>query len=157
MWKLNRNNITKRYCNNLTAIKISDITAWCNINFKDASANPLCYNDGSLYLKDQLINELTIPNEITLIKDYTFYHCSSLTKVSMPETVTKIGVDTFNGCINLKEIDIPNSVKEIGVGAFTDCENLTNLTIGSGIVKIDSKSFKNTPLKNLYIHANTPP
>lgn len=145
------------YCNNLTAIKISDITAWCNINFKDASANPLCYNDGSLYLKDQLINELTIPNEITLIKDYTFYHCSSLTKVSMPETVTKIGVDTFNGCINLKEIDIPNSVKEIGVGAFTDCENLTNLTIGSGIVKIDSKSFKNTPLKNLYIHANTPP
>lgn len=53
-------------CKGLQNIYISDLSAWCKIDFEDYYANPLYYAD-NLYLNDTLVEELTIPNDVVSI------------------------------------------------------------------------------------------
>ncbi len=87
-------------CDNLTSVYISSIEAWCNISFSNASANPL-YSARNLYLNNELLTELEIPNTITEIKAYAFYRCDSLTSVTIPDSVISIGASAFYGCDSL--------------------------------------------------------
>ena len=85
-------------CSSLTEVYISDLSAWCRIDFGYTSANPLC-NGGKLYLNNVVITELEIPNDITEIKRCAFYTCSSFTSVTIPDGVTSIGDYAFKHCI----------------------------------------------------------
>ncbi len=93
-------------CSNLTGVHITDLAAWCNIQFADATANPLFYGK-KLYLNDNLITALKIPSGVTAIKDYAFLNCSSLTSITIPEDITSIAQSAFSGCSNLKSITLP--------------------------------------------------
>ena len=90
-------------CYRLTDVHISDLSAWCNIEFGDYYANPLSYAE-NLYLNNELVTELVIPNDITEIKKYAFYGCSGLTSITIPGTITNIGYSAFNGCTGLTSI-----------------------------------------------------
>ena len=107
----------------LTAVYVSDLSAWCNIDFEGAESNPLYYAH-KLYLNDELVTELVIPDGVTEIKDYAFYGCSGLKNVKIPNSVTSIGYGAFYNCSGLTRIVIPNSVTSIGNNAFYGCENL---------------------------------
>ena len=85
-------------CNSLTSIYISDIAAWCNISFSSAYSNPLFYV-GNLYLNNELVTDLTIPDSATTIRNYAFWGCYSLTSVTIPDSVTRIEKSAFCGCI----------------------------------------------------------
>lgn len=85
-------------CYGLTAVNITDLEAWCNIDFESYNSNPL-YFAQHLYLRGEEIKELVIPNSITTIGDYAFQGCSSLTSVTIPNSVTSIGVRAFLTCI----------------------------------------------------------
>ena len=102
---------------------ITDITAWCNIDFYEAYSNPLYYAK-NLYLNGELVTDLIIPNGVTTIKSYTFRSCGT-TNITIPDSVTTIGEYTFSGCLNLTSIIIPTSVTRIGKGAFSYCPKLT--------------------------------
>ena len=67
-------------CSSLKAVYITDVAAWCNISFDSYYANPLYYAR-NLYLNGELITELVIPDSVTMIGEYAFYNCSSLTSV----------------------------------------------------------------------------
>ena len=69
-------------CRSLTSVYITDITAWCNISFGSSDANPLYYAK-NLYLNNELITDLIIPEGVMKIKSYAFYNCDSLTSVRM--------------------------------------------------------------------------
>lgn len=84
-------------CTGLTSVYITDLTAWCNLVFADATANPLYYAQ-NLYLNGKLLTELVVPDEATQIGDYAFYNCSALTNVTIPANVTYIGQNAFYGC-----------------------------------------------------------
>ena len=88
-------------CTSLTSVYITDLSAWCNITFNDSDSNPLS-NGSKLYIGNK---ELIIPEGITKIKDYAFYHCTSLNKVSIGNLVTSIGYSTFSNCSSLIECD----------------------------------------------------
>ena len=90
-------------CSSLTAVHISNLEAWCNIDFGDYSANPLYYAK-KLYLNGVLVTELTIPNTVTAIKNSAFRDCSSLTSITIPESVTSIGGFAFVNCTGLTSI-----------------------------------------------------
>lgn len=92
-------------CYGLTRVNISDLEAWFNISFSDKYANPL-ENAQHLFLNDVEIADLVIPNNITCIKDYTFYNCRSLNTVTIPNSVTSIGKSAFTYCSNLKKVNI---------------------------------------------------
>ena len=70
--------------------------AWCKISF-GLWSNPL-HNGADLYLNNQKVTNLIIPETITKIKDYTFYGCKSLTSVTIHDNVTSIGEEAFDDC-----------------------------------------------------------
>ena len=151
-------------CSGLNGVYITDLEKWCEISFDINYSNPL-YNAHNLYLNDQLVTNLvipnsitkigdsafggcssltsiTIPNSVTTIGDGAFYGCSSLTSITIPDSVTSIGASAFYNCSGLTSITIPNSVTTIGYEAFYNCSSLTSITIGNGVTTIDSSAFR---------------
>ena len=102
------------------------IAQWCNIEFKTFWSNPVYYSN-NLYINDQLVTKLVIPNGVKSIKDCAFTDCSSLESVTIPNSVTSIGYWAFYGCSMLTSVTIPNSVKKIGFAAFSDCKSLQKI------------------------------
>lgn len=143
-------------CNGLTKVHISDLTAWCNIDFGSALSNPLYYAK-ELYLDGVAIADLTIPEGISSIKDYAFYNCRSLSSVVIPEGVTAIGASAFSGCNNIGSVTIPSSVNLIKSEAFDQCSALLNLYISDiaawcNIDFYDSTSNPTVYADNLFIN-----
>lgn len=92
------------------------------------------------------LKAIKIPESITVIKEYTFVECHSLTDVKLPSTLTEIGECAFRDCWSLVTIDIPESLKIIRKAAFAYCSELTALalpndmtTIESGILQMSEK------------------
>lgn len=124
-------------CTSLSGVYITDIVAWCSIDFGD---NPLSYAH-NLYLNGKLVTDLVIPNSATQISDYAFSGCTSITSVSIPDSVTKIGLLAFGQCAGLTSITFGKGVTEIGWRTFRDCTNLPSVTIPDSVTKIGEQSF----------------
>lgn len=151
-------------CTSLTSVYISDIAAWCNISFATSSSNPLYCAGENLYINGNLITELVIPEGVTSIPNYAFYHqlnitsvtipdgiefigegafkdCSSLTSVTIPDGVTLIKMAAFKGCSSLASVKIPDSVTSIYDAAFSDCSSLKCVIIPNGMTFIEPDMF----------------
>ena len=77
-----------RDCNALSAVHISDLAAWCSIDFayyrySEFTSNPLV-KAGHLFLNDKEITNLVIPDGVTEIKAHAFQGCSTITFVTIP-------------------------------------------------------------------------
>ena len=92
-------------CENLSEVNLQDLGTWCGIEFGNIEANPLCYG-AILYLGDEPVTDLVIPETVTGIKEYAFAG-SVVRSVSVSENVTAIGFGAFQGCGNLQSISIP--------------------------------------------------
>ena len=115
-------------CSSLASVHITDILAWCNIDFAGYESNPVYYAK-KLYLNGKLVTDLVIPNGVTSIGSYAFYNCDGLTSITIPDSVTSIGGSAFSSCSSLTSITIPNSVTSIGSSAFKYCSSLAKMTI----------------------------
>ena len=115
-------------CSGLTSVHITDLESWCKISFSHYYSNPLSYAN-HLYINEQEIKDLVIPNSVTSIGNYAFYGYSSLVSLTIPNTVRYIGESAFDGCSGLTSITIPNSVTSIGRSSFSSCSGLTSVTI----------------------------
>ena len=127
-------------CSSLTSVHISDISAWCQISFNDSNRNPLRYAH-HLFLNDQEVTDLIIPNNVTTIGDYSFYSCSGLKSVTIGDGVTNIGKYAFDGCSGLTSITIGNSVTSLVDGLFSGCSSLTSVAIPNNVTSIGSSAF----------------
>ena len=121
-------------CSGLTSVHISDIMAWCNIQFE---SNPLSYAH-HLFLNGKEIKDLVIPNSVTSI-DRAFSGCTGLTSITIPNSVTSMN-GAFSGCTGLTSITIPNSVTSMD-GAFSGCSGLTSIIISNGVTAISGSVF----------------
>jgi hypothetical protein len=109
-------------CDGLEKVNISDMSAWYNISFHGAYANPLgCAHH--LYLNGEEVKELVIPKNITAIPGWAFQGCSELSSVSIPSTVFFIGGGAFADCTGLTSVNIPSSVTSIASNAFRKCSD----------------------------------
>ena len=94
-----------RGCNKLQDIYIMDIAAWCNIS----RLYELMRYDSSnknLYINNELVTSITIPNGVTAISSYAFRGCSGITSITIPDSVTSIGTAVFRGCTGLTSISV---------------------------------------------------
>ncbi|MDE6523550.1 MAG: leucine-rich repeat protein [Muribaculaceae bacterium] len=121
-------------------INISDLAAWCRIDFFSISSNPLSLC-GKLYLNGEELTTLNIPEEIEVIKPYTFYGFTSLQEVNFPSGLNTIGSASFCGSINLTSLSLPDSIETIGDSAFSGCDNLSSISFGNGLKTIMKHAF----------------
>ena len=127
-------------CHHLNSVHISDLAAWCKIAFNDQQSNPLYYAH-HLFLNEEEIKDLVIPNSVTTIGDCAFYGCTGLISVTIPYSVTTIGRATFASCSSLISVTIPNSVTTIGYEPFSGCKGLTSVTIPNSVTTIEGRAF----------------
>ena len=150
------------YCESLDSVYITNINAWCHIEFGSTEANPM-YQAKNIYLNGEKIFSVTVPEDVKSLKytfmgfrelirvtlpdglteigDSAFSKCSSLTSVTIPESVEKIGDDAFLYCTSLVDIVIPEHVTSIGARAFCGCGGLTFIIIPEGVVSIGKEAF----------------
>lgn len=114
---------------------------WCNINFGSGSANPLSHG-ANLYIGDELVTELVLPDTVTSIGDYAFYGCSSLTNVAISKNVTNINSSIFYGCNNLEQItvDSDNTVYTGNENCLIETASKTLIRAGKNAVIPDDGS-----------------
>lgn len=92
-------------CTALDSVDISDLGAWCGIEFASESANP-CYHAHHLYLQRNEITDLVIPDSVLSIGSFAFSGCSSINSVFIPSTVKEIGISPFSNCTSLSTINV---------------------------------------------------
>ena len=153
-------------CDSITSVNISNLSAWCKIDFGSDWANPIDNKKAGLYVNGKLITDLTVPSDVSILKPFVFKGYIALTKVTIPNSVTSIGnyafrtcttlksvtigsgvtsigVSAFYNCSALTSVNIPNSVTSIGNSAFYKCKALTSVTIGNGVTSIGGAAFNN--------------
>ena len=127
-------------CYSLENVYISDLSAWCKIEFDGSQATPMCYAS-NLYLNGELLTDLTIPEDITQLIDYAFYGCERLINVTVPETVSNVGYYSFSGCSNLSNVTLSDGLQRIDDRAFLGCTALEEITIPESVTEIGAYAF----------------
>ena len=89
------------------------------------------------------LSSINIPSSITSIGEFTFSDCGSLQSINIPSSVTSIGIYAFNRCGSLQSINIPSDSKLTSIGhcAFSDCSSLQSINIPSGVTSIEYNAF----------------
>lgn len=91
-------------CVNLSRVDISDLSAWCKIQFLGYNSGFPMYNGAKLYLNGSEITNLIIPLDIEILKGGAFHGCSSIISVDIPSSITQIRAGAFNHCKNLATV-----------------------------------------------------
>lgn len=89
-------------CNSLQYLYIDDIKSWFNIKFSNAYSNPGFYGS-SLYIDNELVTDLIIPDGVTNIGSYSFFSFD-FNSVMVPNSVINIDYTAFYR-YNLGEIN----------------------------------------------------
>lgn len=125
-------------------INISSLEAWCNIDFENSASNPgSCTANGgaSMYLNDEKIKNLVIPESVKVVKDFTFCCNWGLESITFNDGVERIGNASFYECKYLKSVTIPGSVTEIGQWAFDATSPALTFTYGAEPIEIADNAF----------------
>ena len=87
---------------------------------------------------------------------YAFDSFKKLVSMRLPLKITKIGDRAFRFS-GLRKIEIPDAVTTIGLEAFGGSDRLTTVIIGKKVNSISQGVFYNSPVKDVYVKALTPP
>lgn len=79
---------------------------------------------------------MTIPDGVTIIGEWAFSGCRSLTTVLLPTSVTEIGCRAFDNCNSLSNLTIMEGVTSIGEWAFSGCTSLKELRLPASLKSI---------------------
>ena len=78
-------------CTQLQGVYIKDLEAWCKISFAYAqNVNPLEYAH-NLYLNNQLVTTLVLPETVTYLANNVFEGCTSIENIILHDKMKSIG------------------------------------------------------------------
>ena len=143
-----------------------EVTIPETVTYDGATYNVASIGD-SAFVGCTSLTSVTIPNSVTSIGNYAFYH-SSLTSVTIPNSVTSIGDLAFSytsltypvynaHCFAYLPMSfkgayaIPEGIKHITGGAFCDRHYLTSITIPNSVTSIGNWAFAASALTSIFI------
>ena len=164
-------------CTGLTSVTIpNSVTSIGNNAFSGCSSlTSVTINSNSVLSKNYSSNSsikdifgaqvtnYIIGDDVSIIGNYAFSGCTSLTSVTIPNSVTSIGYRVFEGCASLPIIDniryadtylieiidktlstymIKQNTKWIEEEAFYGCSSLTSIEIPNSVRSIGNYAFK---------------
>ena len=130
-------------CDGMEAVYISDLVAWCNIEFVydfSDGCNPLEYGDPILYLNGEPVIDLVIPDTVPVIRENAFLGYSRLKSVVIPGE-TEIQENAFLWCDNLESVVLSEGITLIPENLFYGCKSLKEVTIPVSVSVIDENAF----------------
>ena len=102
-------------CNKINKVTAHSVASWCGISFGRTLilqngtvmylSNPLCVSR-NLYIGNERLTELNIPEGVQEIGYSAFYRCLGITKVSLPSTLKKVGADAFADCTDIRIVNV---------------------------------------------------
>ena len=95
--------------------------------------------EGTFY-NNQSIEEVILPEGITIIGEQAFYGCTNLKSVILPKSTKIIDNYAFAYC-GIKEIVLPANTHYINEGAFLGCSNLTAIESHAEPITMDGKAL----------------
>ena len=117
------------YCESMAKVYIEDLSAWLSVDLLQSYANPMNNTDVELYVGENLITNLVIPDGTEEIGYLSFAGCSSIVSVYIPDSVTTIGESAFHLCTSLGSVRIPENVTKIERLAFYGCTSMTEIDV----------------------------
>lgn len=124
-------------CYKLKKIVVPSMSLWIDV----ISPNKPFAIPGELYLGENLVTSLTLPEGSTAVGNYLCYNLSKLEGVNIPNSVTTIGDYAFSGCGRLASVSIPEGVTSIGKEAFYKCTSIASVSIPDGVTSIGTYAF----------------
>ena len=98
---------------------------------------------------------VTIPDSVTKLDKWAFCCCKALKSIEIPKSVTAIGDFVFDGCDNLERVVISANLTAITNSMFQNCDNLTDVNIPGSVTSIEDNAFRHcSGLKNVEIPSN---
>lgn len=120
---------TFKGCYSLTEIHLYDLSKWCQIQYASYVSNPL-YKQGvvgggvKLFLNGEIVDTLLIPNDIDIVRKYTFYGYTWLKSIKFPESDIKVEDNAFSECRQLNSVYFGESTVKLGNQVFNYCEDI---------------------------------
>lgn len=87
------------------------------------------------------LQKVTLPDNLTEIRDETFRMCGNLQEVNIPDTVTRIGNEAFFYCEKLANTILPANLTALGDKAFAGCESITSVNLPASVTTIGENVF----------------
>ncbi len=104
--------------------------------------------------KTNVVQKITLPQNLVEICDEQFIYCNRLTSVTIPATVSEIGTDAFRGCIYLETVTFKGTREQwqqikLGENWNIGC-NFTTVTCSDGTLTVDVPAEVNDGTPGLY-------
>lgn len=116
-------------CRILSEVYITDISKWCKTEFTSELANPL-YKQGvvgggvKLFLNGEMLDTLFVPNDIDVIRKYTFYGYTWLKSIKFPDSDIKVEDNAFSECRQIKSVYFGEATVKLGNQVFNHCDDI---------------------------------
>ena len=146
-------------CGRLQKVYITDLSAWCNIDFANADSNPLNYCLESLYINGTKTTNLVIPADVKQIKDYAFVYSNIDSLSFAPNSQLEvIGQNAFESS-ELSTVALPQNGKSITIKrwAFGYCHYLENIVIPINVEIMEWNVFGGAGVTIVFCEAASKP
>lgn len=132
-------------CTGLTKVNITDLSAWCNIQFQ---SYPLSYAK-NLYLNGNLVTDLVIPDNVTKISAAAFKDCTSLKTLTLGKNVKEVSTAAFSGCKGLNSVSLNEGLSKLYDTVFLGCSAVEDIVIPDSVGELGERVFEScTSLKS---------
>jgi hypothetical protein len=112
-------------CTAMKRVDIDDLKTWCNTSANGWPASPLTYGP-DLYLNNELIKNLVIPDDAEYIGRYAFSHCPSIISVELPEKIY-INSSAFDNS-SIQKLTIKGGESTyLNGSSFSNCRSLLKI------------------------------
>ncbi len=101
------------------------------------------------------LEEIDIPEGVTLLGKFAFQDCPSLRSVTLPKSLRTVKDSVFSSCKSLKEIVIPDGIDDIPELMFSGCTSLENVVFQGSVSSIGRAAFyKTAALESIQLPKN---